>query len=592
MLPPDSRTTLLKQLVPPPGFTFDHLVATTFTLDLESALLPCLALAGSAKVESADSVETIAAIRASIARIDIFHQTGQVAVPRDRARLFSLLENSIHGITRTRGLFHPKIWLGVYTNDDGEQLVRLIVLSRNLTKDRSWDVALNLDGWITTRPDATNKPLADLLRYLASATPTSLKAARQNRLTELAETIRYAEWDFPPDVTDLDFHVFGLPSRPQPKPDFSGYKHLLVSPFLQDDGIERLASTSRDSLSVVSRQESLDGLTSKWADWIDHPFVLSPTAGIPADDEEPTTGATLFTGLHAKMYAIERAKLAHLFIGSANATRAAFQDNVEILVEITGKAKTYGVDALLGTDGFGSILEAAEIHPGAEPEVDPLLALESYLRSVAAVPLTAHLSLDDDDRARLDISSTDPWPHNPDIATATLSLLTDASTATAVPPGAQVSVAYTDVHLSDVTAFVVLAVEDAHGRRSATVVKADLIGDVGRRLDEIITHEISSPDAFRRLLSLLLAFGSPAGDDSGIEGAGSGQGPRWTQLEQGLFEQMLKASVARPEVLDQLSGVVTSIIAKGDPHHVLPEGFEHLWSAIVAATETERVASV
>ncbi|QHD86034.1 hypothetical protein GR168_12070 [Gordonia sp. JH63] len=592
MLPPDSRTTLLKQLLPPPGFSFDHLVATTFTLDLESALLPCLALAGSAKVESADSVETIAAIRASIARIDIFHQTGQVVVPRDRARLFSLLENSIHGITRTRGLFHPKIWLGVYTNGDGERLVRLIVLSRNLTKDRSWDVALNLDGWITTRPDATNKPVAELLRYLATAAPVSLKAARQNRLMELAEAVRYAEWDFPPDVTDLGFHVFGLPSRPQPKPDFSGYKHLLVSPFLQDDGIERLAATSKDSLSVVSRQESLDGLTAGWADWIDHPFVLSPTAGIPADDEESATGTTLFTGLHAKLYAIERARRAHLFIGSANATRAAFEDNVEILVELTGRTKTYGVDALLGTDGFGSILEAAEISPGADNEDDPQVALESFLRSVAAVALTAHLSLDDDYRARLDISSTDPWPHNPDVAKASMSLLTDASTATTVSTGAQVSVAYSDLHLKDVTAFVVLAVEDAQGRRSATVVKADLIGDVGSRLDEIITHEISSPEAFRRLLSLLLAFGSPAGDGTDIDDASSGQSGRWTQLEQGLFEQMLKASVARREILDQLSGVVTSIIAKGDPHQVLPEGFEHLWSSIVAATEMESGASV
>lgn len=592
MLPPDSRTTLLKQLVPPPGFSFDHLVATTFTLDLESALLPCLALAGSAKVESADSVETIAAIRASIARIDIFHQTGQVVVPKDRARLFSLLENSIHGITRARGLFHPKIWLGVYTNSDGERLVRLIVLSRNLTKDRSWDVALNLDGWITTRPDATNKPLAELLRYLATAAPIRLKAARQNRLTGLSEAIRYVEWDSPPDVTDLHFHVFGLPSHPQPKPDFSGYKHLLVSPFLQDEGIERLAATSRDSLSVVSRQESLDGLTAEYADWIDHPFVLSPTAGIPADDEESATGTTLFTGLHAKLYAIERARRAHVFIGSANATRAAFEDNVEILVELTGRTKTYGVDALLGTDGFGSILEAAEISPSADTEDDPQVALESFLRSVAAVALTAHLSLDDDDHARLDISSTDPWPHNPDIAKASISLLTDASTATTVSTGAQVSVTYSDLHLKDVTAFVVLAVEDAQGRRSATVVKADLVGDVGRRLDEIITHEISSPEAFRRLLSLLLAFGSPVGDGPDIDDADSGQGGQWTQLEQGLFEQMLKASVARREILDQLAGVVTSIIAKGDPHQVLPEGFEHLWSSIVAATQVESGASV
>lgn len=591
MLPPDSRTTLLKQLVPPPGFAFEHLVATTFTLDLESALLPSLALAGSARAESADSVETIAAIRASIARIDIFHQTGLIAVPRDRGPLFSLLEGAIHGITRTRGLFHPKIWLGLYRNDGGEQFVRLIVLSRNLTKDRSWDVALSLDGRIVSSRSKVNWPIADLLRYLVSAAGNSLSRTRVERMTKLAETIRYADWDLPPDVSELAFHTFGLPGKTQPKPDFAGYRHLIVSPFVEDSGIERLATDARDTLTVVSRQESLDGLTSEWADWINPAYVLSPTAGIPAEDDETGQAAALFTGLHAKLYAIERAKWAHLFIGSANATRAAFEDNVEILVELTGKVKTYGVEALLGTDGFGSILEATEIVPGAEPVDDPQFALDSYIRSIAAVPLTARLSLGENDTATLAITSSEPMPSNADV-TLSLSLLTDASTATKLQGGEPVAVSYSNLRLSDVTAFLVLAAVDPQGRRSATVVKANLIGDVPRRLDEIITHEIDSPDAFRRLLSLLLAFGTPADTDDGSGGSGMGEGGRWTQLEQGLFEQMLRASVARHEVLDQLAGVVTSIITNGDPHQVLPEGFEHLWSAIATATEAKSDANV
>ncbi|MCF3936970.1 phospholipase D family protein [Gordonia tangerina] len=592
MLPPDSRTTLLKQLVPPPGFTFDHLVATTFTLDLESALLPSLALAGSANVDGADRVETMAAIRASIAKIDIFHQGGQIAVPRDRAPLFSLLEDSIHAIVRPRGLFHPKIWLGVYSNDDGEQSVRLIVLSRNLTKDRSWDVALSLDGWIVSSPSASNKPIAGLLRYVAAAAGRSLTAQRRDRMTDLADTIRYAEWDLPPDANDLTFHVFGLPGKAAPKPDFSGYRHLLVSPFVQDKGMERLAAAARDSLTVVSRQESLDCLSSEWADWISQAYVLSPTAGIPDDDDDAARRGSLFTGLHAKLYAIERAKLAHIFVGSANATRAAFDDNAEILVELTGKVKTYGVDALIGTDGFASILEATDIEPGAEPEDDPQFALDSYLRTVAAIPLTAHLTVDANDEAQLTITSDENLPPATDDVAVSLSLLTDASTATPLTPATRVDVTYSGLRLSDVTAFMVITADDGHGTRSATVVKAHLIGDIGRRLDHIIINEINNPDAFRRLLSLLLAFGSPADDDAGVGGSGAGLNGRWSQLEQGLFEQILKASVAQRDVLDQLAGVVTSIIDNGDRHGVLPEGFEHLWNAISTATEVKSGASV
>ncbi|MBR7551076.1 hypothetical protein KC220_21290, partial [Mycobacterium tuberculosis] len=113
-------------------------------------------------------------------------------------------------------------------------------------------------------------------------------------------------------------------------------------------------------LTVVSRQDALDGLSQEIADWIDDAYVLSPTAGLPADDEN-NSGAALFNGLHAKVFALERAKLAHLFIGSTNATGPAFDLNVEILIELVGSSTVFGVEKLLGNDGLGSLLEKTEI---------------------------------------------------------------------------------------------------------------------------------------------------------------------------------------------------------------------------------------
>ena len=46
MLAPDNRALLLDALRPPPGCSLDRAVATTFTLDLETALMVPLALAG------------------------------------------------------------------------------------------------------------------------------------------------------------------------------------------------------------------------------------------------------------------------------------------------------------------------------------------------------------------------------------------------------------------------------------------------------------------------------------------------------------------------------------------------------------------
>ncbi len=585
MLTPDTRTTLLRELTPLPGYEFVQLATTTFTLDLESALLPCLALAGSARAESADPVETIAAVQ-SIAAIDIFHQNGQLVVPRHRSRLFSLLEPAIHGITPTRGLFHPKLWLARYSDPEGYTLVKLIVLTRNLTRDRSWDIVVTLDGEITTSPSARNKPVVDLLRHLADAPTTPLSVQRRERLFEFAELLRYAEWTNPIGVQDLIFHVFGVPGRPNARPDFSGYRHLVISPFLQDEGVERFAEYARGPLTVVSRQDALDGLSQEIADWVDDAYVLSPTAGLPADDETGSDAA-LFNGLHAKLFALERAKLAHLFIGSTNATGPAFDLNVEVLVELVGSSTIFGVEKLLGNDGLGSLLEKTEIQPADVTEDDPQHALDSYVRAVAAVPLTARVT-QNGDRIGMQVRSELIVPTYDSAVTMKIELLTDPSTSKTLTPGFPVEVTYEKVPLTDVTAFFVISARDSGDRRSRTVVKAALLNDVEGRLDRIVTHEITSPDAFRKFLALLLAFGEVGEEtDDGEAGAGTAGG-QWKSLEQGMFEQLMRAAVSKPTVLDQLAGVVTAIIKADDPHRVLPEGFRDLWTAIESATGSER----
>ena len=78
-------------------------------------------------------------------------------------------------------------------------------------------------------------------------------------------------------------------------------------------------------------------------------YVLSPrrgsTAASPKTKREraaarPATEEPAATsGLHAKLYLFERATARHLYVGSANATDAAFGRNVELLVELGGRAE-------------------------------------------------------------------------------------------------------------------------------------------------------------------------------------------------------------------------------------------------------------
>ena len=221
---------------------------------------------------------------------------------------------------------------------------------------------------------------------------------------------------------------------------------------------------------------------------------------------------------------------------------------------------------------------------------DPQHALDSYVRTVAAVPLIARV-IQDGDRIGMRVRSDLAVPSYDSAVTMSIALLTDPSTSTTLMPGLPVDVTYDELPLTDVTAFFVISAYDSDDRWSRTVVKAELLNDVEGRLDRIVTHEITSPDAFRKFLALLLAFGEVVDEsDDGDAASGTASG-QWKNLEQGMFEQLMRAAVSKPAILDQLAGVVSAIIKADDPHGVLPEGFRDLWTAIELATGSERGVS-
>ena len=110
MLAPDNRALLLDALRPPPGCSLDRAVATTFALDLETALMVPLALAGFQLVDDPDPVEIMEALRRMSERLDIFCQAGVISAASWRSDLVALLEKSIHEVRRPRAgrIFHPK----------------------------------------------------------------------------------------------------------------------------------------------------------------------------------------------------------------------------------------------------------------------------------------------------------------------------------------------------------------------------------------------------------------------------------------------------------------------------------------------------
>ena len=584
MLAPDARMVLLDQLRPLVGYTMDAAVATTFTLDLSAALILPLAFASFGLSATPDPVAALEAVRACADRVDVFCQAGQMTVPSQPSDLMAFLEPMVHEVRRPRPghLFHPKIWLLRYRAPGEPDRYRLLCLTRNLTHDHSWDVALCLDGSIRGGPKAANRPLVELIRALPGLAVTPVAEDRRDRIAALAADARRIEWDMPDDVREISFHTYGIRGV-RPSADFSGYRNLAMSPFLTDDGLAIVAPSALD-ITVISRADELDRLAPGTISGITS-YVVSSIAGL---DEGSTgddlDGQPILTGLHAKLYVAERNKRAHVFIGSANATGAAFTGNVEFLVELVGGATRLGVVTFLDPEApFRSLLEKYCTEGGAapDPQDDAWRKLEDVLRDVAAVPHT--VSVQDSSAAgyMLAVSTGQTLPI-PDGFKLTMELLTrpgDAQNLSA----RLVNAVFGPVPLPDVTPFLVVRATSPEGPHGGTVIRGLLRNDPVGRLDEVLARQINTPEKFLRFLALLLGLGHPyllamlAGDDRTAGGYAN------VAAAPGIFELILRALADRPEALTDLDRLVRRLQATESGRRVLPDGFEALWQVVTDA---------
>jgi hypothetical protein len=590
VLAPDSRRTLLDQLRPPENYRLDAAVGTTFTLDLTAALVPPLAFASFAVRSTTDPISVLEAVRSCTDRVDVFAQEGNIRAPSRYSDLMAFLEPMVHEVQAPPGgLFHPKLWFLRFTAEDEQDAYRLVVLSRNLTEDHAWDVSLTLDGVRGTRPTAANRPLSALIRSLPTSTRQPVPVDRGARIDQLAEDVRYMDWELPDGATQVAFHVFGLPSE-RATPDFTGYRHLVVSPFLNDAGLDLITAGSKDT-TVVSRPLALDQLRPDTVDTLTDTYVVSTVAGLDdGDTDVEDKPAPLLSDLHAKLVVVERGQQAHLFLGSANATDAALRRNVEILVELTGGKTKLGIGTMLDPDApFLGMLEAYDT-PGAapDPDAEAMWQLENALRTLASrgwvVSVTRagdaySLRLETGDPATLPIGMT-----------AQAESLAHPGSAVAVSDGAVQHGTIHSVPLLEVGPFLRLRLADEAGREAVCVVRAELRGDPEGRLDEVLASQINTPEKFLRFLALLLGLGQAhplalmgLGTDGSTPAGGLAPAPH-------VFEIVIRALARSPESIDDLDRLVRRMLATETGAANLPEGFAPFWDVVTTsrAQITER----
>lgn len=610
MLSPDDRTLLVDLLTPPEGFTLHHAIATTFTLHL-TALLPVpLGFAGADLNSSTDPLGVLQAVRTYADRIDVFCQAGMVSVPEQRNDLLTFLEPIVHQVAAPRPgrLFHPKLWVLRYRNETGDERFRLICGSRNLTHDKAWDAIVSLDGVRTKRRHAVNNPLCKLLISLPARVPTGVAEQRRRSLEDTAEALHYVEWERPDGVLDrpdwLSFHVFG-PGR-RTAPNFDGYNRLVVSPFMNEDGLETVWPERH--CTIVSRAEELDALSDKAKGWLNEHvsgqlWVLDEGAALPDIDSDEAGARWSLTGLHAKVYVVERDNRAHLFIGSANATDAAWGGNDEILVELVGKVGAFGVAATVGHDGskgadapgFQRILKPHLLGdpPAVDPDADLQRQLKRALRDFASLPLTGTVDLEGSDSAvGLTITSAQPVPQPPGAATLSVGLLTVPGAEHRPTVGTPLDHRWQLPGVEEITPFVVLRLSAGSPSRpveASCVTLARLVGDPADRFDRVLARRLGTPEEFLRFLLLLLQLASGGGEfPAGGSGLGSFGATGLGADGSGVLESLVQALATQPESIDDVERLVTQLGATDKGRSVFPAGWDELWGSVLAARKQLR----
>lgn len=606
MLEPGARQLLFEALRPPTGYEFDQGLGTTFTLDLLALLVAPIAFTAFERVEdgspSADSLGWLESLRRHSNRLTMFCHGGYVAVPRAKYPQLAFLEESIvECVPQAGGTFHPKVWVLRYVGD-GPVKYRVLNLSRNLSFSRAWDTMLSLDGELSSKRQAANANagLLEFVRALPGVAARSASAGVMQRVSMLGDELAQTAFTLPEGFETLRFWPLGLGGRRVDPFKNKGGRLLIVSPFITAGAVESLAADTTECL-LVSTPSQLASLAHRPAGVTDFK-VLSDRAIAEAEADEGDTAAprpaTVAEAiqqahLHAKLYVSDNGRDAHVWTGSANATQAGLGLNVEMLVELTGPKRLFGIDTLMKTEPgqlrFANLLTAAGEFVATSPESDEERELERAFdaaRSAIAVAcVTSRVAAGRDDTYDVSLEAgvsgaiAVPPGIRLFVRPITLTALTE------VDPAAATLATFESLTFDALTGFVevdLLGRIGAEDRHCRFVITAPLVGAPTDRRDRILRSMLSDRKKVFRFLMLLLAdegVDPLAGTEAGTQVDGSPDAGPNAFVPTGLLEMLLSALDHAPSRLDHVESLLKQL--PGDTvESLLPEGFEAVWAPI------------
>jgi hypothetical protein len=541
--------------------TFDAAVGTSFTLDLGTLLAVPLAFAlldgvdlgpsGASEDGEPSGVPILfGALAAYADRLRVLCDAQHLRRPATPNRLYTLLEGAIRPVLVPQfAHFHPKVWALRYRDHRETPFHRLVVSTRNLTEDRSWDLVVTLDQ----DPDAEQgaaQPIAEMLRR---SDPTDAL------VDDLASSIEAVGFAAPPGASDLRLHAWAAGAGSDPIR--SGTRMLVVSPFIGGGRLEVLSQQSSD-LTVVSRPKTHDELAAAGA--IPAGAKLRRLRDM-SDEDDGLTGE-----LHAKLVVVdEPGGRSRWWLGSLNATGSGITNNAEAVVELTFSTASAGVEALLDQQP-GRLGERLEVHEPRQPdeEVEDSTAERALRYQIARADWRIVASTVDD--AHYVAGLAVDWHDTPPEADVVVRFAAGALATRVVldPADGRTGGEWPRVPIADLTSLLRVEATAPDGLRVELLVVAALeVPDEDARRTALFAAIVPDFRVMLRLILLLLMSGQdPAAAAQAARGAleGPGSDTDESSADLPLLEQLVRTFARDPDRL-RVAGRMIAGLPGDDP---------------------------
>ena len=603
--PNNDRLDYGQILAPPADFHIDFAIGTTYSLNLDALVGACLALGLSAETDSDlmnNPVCLLEALRSTGDNVALFCEGGQIHMPNRPTALYILLEKMVFSVKtpKHRGLssypsFHPKFWLIKYKNEANDVKYRVIVLSRNLTFDRNWDVTYCMDGELKGRKLRKNQPVCDFLQYLLTQVSHDENGKEKaKRIRNIIRELPYVVFTPPEkEFKDFEFLPIGVKKESgdyynmEDTPLFSSTFHeiFVISPFVNGSVIRNFNDRNigygikYPKYMLITRETSLSYLkptdVSNFKIYAMRDTVIDGESAISDDTESVQS-----QDIHAKLYMMRRYADTDLYLGSLNATHNALNGNIEFMIRLMSMNRYLNTDklkaSLFGSDKDGKDNPFKEVQLNdakIDESVDKSYALDSVVKSInRSNPEARAREKEGLYFVEICFGKCDTKEFSVEV-----SPLLSRKTAEFAP-----EICFENLEMTQLSEFYVIKVSDGEDSINRVII-IPTTGLPKEREKAVVTSVVSNRDCFYRYIAFLL------GDDeilSVIEsneaenGIGSSMNTKTYQIP-ALYEKMLRTAATAPEKFKGIEYLIKTISDDG----IIPEDFKRLYDTFKKAVK-------